>query len=53
MIICLAVGAMLGVLAGVGKFVSLKQELMRKDKKIKLAERELENLRSLPLKDDH
>jgi putative membrane protein len=53
MIICLAIGALLGVTAAVGRFVSLKQELMRKDKKIKVAEKELDNLRSLPLKDDH
>lgn len=53
MIICLALGALLGVTAALGKFISLKQELMRKDKKIKVTEKELENLRSLPLKDDH
>ncbi len=52
-VMALVIGALLGVMAALGKLVSLKQEMLRKDKKIKIAEKELENLRSLPLKDDH
>ena len=52
-VMALAIGALLGVTAALGKLVSLKQEMLRKDKKIKISEKELENLRSLPLKDDH
>lgn len=52
-VMALVIGALLGVMAALGKLVSLKQEMLRKDKKIKMAEKELENLRSLPLKDDH
>jgi putative membrane protein len=52
-VMALVIGALLGVMAALGKLVSLKQEILRKDKKIKIAEKELENLRSLPLKDDH
>ncbi|WP_455209244.1 LapA family protein [Kaarinaea lacus] len=52
-VIALVVGASLGVMAALGKLFSLKQEMSRKDKKIKITEKELENLRSLPLKDEH
>ena len=49
---CLAIGSLLGVMAVLGKLISFKQEIVRKDKKIKVAEKEVENLRSLPLKDE-
>ena len=52
-VMALVIGALLGVTAALGKLVSLKQEILRKEKKIKISEKELENLRSLPLKDDH
>lgn len=52
MIICLVVGALLGLAAALGKIIAMKQELMRKDRKLRVTEKELENLRSLPLKDD-
>jgi putative membrane protein len=52
-VMSLVIGALLGVMAALGKLVSLKQEMLRKEKKIKITEKELENLRSLPLKDDH
>lgn len=52
-VICLVIGAALGVTAALGKVFSLKQEMSRKEKKIKITEKELENLRSLPLKDEH
>ena len=52
-VMALVIGALLGITAALGKLVGLKQEILRKDKKIKITEKELENLRSLPLKDDH
>ena len=52
-VICLVIGAFLGIMAALGKVFSLKQEMSRKEKKIKITEKELENLRSLPLKDEH
>lgn len=51
-IVCLVLGSLLGITAVLGKLVSLKQELSRKEKKIRVAEKEVENLRSIPLKDD-
>jgi putative membrane protein len=52
-VMTLVIGALLGVMAALGKLLSLKQEMSRKEKKLKVTEKELENLRSLPLKDDH
>ena len=52
-VISIAVGALMGVLATLGKVFSLKHELSKKDKQIRITEKELENLRSLPLKDRH
>ena len=51
-IVCLVLGSVLGITAVLGKLISFKQELLRKDKKIKVTEKEVENLRSLPLKDE-
>ena len=51
-LICLALGSLLGIFAVLGKLISFKQELMRKDKKIRVTEKEVENLRTLPLKDE-
>ena len=51
-LICLVLGSALGITAVLGKLISFKQELLRKDRKIRLTEKEVENLRSLPLKDE-
>ncbi|WP_455376237.1 LapA family protein [Kaarinaea lacus] len=51
-LVCLVLGSVLGITAVLGKLISFKQELLRKDKKIKVTEKEVENLRSLPLKDE-
>lgn len=51
-LICLVFGSGLGIAAVLGKLISFKQELLRKNRKIKVTEKEVENLRSLPLKDE-
>ncbi len=51
--VSLAVGALLGVLASMGMALGLKRETIRLRHNLKIAEKELENLRSLPLKDKH
>lgn len=51
-LISLVLGTVLGMTAVLGKLISMKQDLMRKDKKIRVTEKEVENLRSLPLKDE-
>ena len=52
-VISLACGAVLGVLASLTLIVRLKHEQTKLKKSIALAEKEVENLRSLPLKDKH
>jgi len=52
-VISLVVGAVLGITAAMGKLLGLKQEVARKDKKIRVMEKEVENLRSLPLKEEN
>lgn len=51
-IVCLVLGSALGITAVLGKVISLKQELLRKEKEVRVTTKEVENLRSLPLKDD-
>lgn len=49
----IAIGALLGVLASVGMVLSQKREMARLRRSMKLTEKELSNLRALPLKDSH
>jgi len=49
--VCL--GAALGFMATIGMVIRLKHELKRKKKEVKLIEKEVANLRALPLKDKH
>ena len=51
-VLSLACGAALGILASLTMIIRLKHELGKKNKSVKLAEKEVENLRSLPLKDN-
>ena len=51
-VICFALGILIGVSAMIGKILKMRQDLSASDRKLKMAEKELENLRSLPLKDD-
>lgn len=53
MVIALIIGAGCGVLASLGVVLGLKRELAKLRKSNKLAEQEVANLRSLPLKDSH
>ena len=51
MLISLGIGALLGVLAWLPKILSLKQRVSRLEKQIKLSEKELNNLRVMPMQD--
>ena len=46
-------GAILGIIASVGIVIKLKRENSRLRKTSELAEKELTNLRTMPIKDDH
>ncbi|MDH5325782.1 MAG: LapA family protein [Gammaproteobacteria bacterium] len=48
-----AIGAVLGVLATMGLVLRLKHDLVKLKKTVRVTEKEVENLRSLPLKDPH
>ena len=52
-VLAMIVGAALGVLASVGIVVGQKRELAKLRKAAKIANQEVTNLRSLPLKDTH
>jgi putative membrane protein len=49
--VCL--GAALGLMATIGIVFRLKHELSKRKKEVKLIEKEVANLRALPLKDKH
>lgn len=53
LVFALALGAGLGVLATMGVVVKQKRELARLRKSVKLTEKEIANLRALPMKDTH
>jgi putative membrane protein len=53
LVLALALGAVLGVLASIGMMLGQKREVAKLRKSVKLAEKEVSNLRALPLKDKH
>lgn len=53
LVISLGIGAFLGVMACSGVIVKLKRDAMRLQKSVRLAEKEVTNLRALPIKDQH
>jgi len=52
-VVAIAIGALLGVLASMSMTLSLKHEISRLRKTLRTKEKELGNLRALPLKDKH
>lgn len=53
MVIALALGAIMGVMASLWVVIGLKRELAKMRKAAKVSEKEIANLRSLPMKDTH
>lgn len=51
--VALVIGALLGVLASLGMMLGLRREMGRLRKHAQVTEKELRNLRALPLKDTH
>lgn len=49
--ISLCVGAFLGILAWLPKVFSLKSRISKLEKQVKITEKELDNLRVMPMKD--
>ncbi len=53
MLVAMILGAILGVLASAGAILRQKREIHRLRKAVDVAEKEVNNLRSLPLRDEH
>lgn len=53
MVVSLAVGAVMGVIASLWVIIGLKRDLAKMRKTIKVADEEIANLRSLPMRDNH
>ena len=53
LVITLAIGAVFGVLASIVVVLKSKRELAKVRRAVKLQEKEMMNLRALPLKDKH
>ncbi len=51
LVMMLIIGALAGALAGLGLVFRVKREVYRLRREIRLAEKELKNLRSLPIKE--
>ena len=52
LVLSLAVGAFIGFLLGVSMYWRVKRRARRLKKRLTLVEKEIENIRSLPLKED-
>lgn len=52
-IIALCLGALLGVLASMPLLIKLKRQNAKLSKRVKVSEKELNNLRVIPVKDNH
>ncbi len=53
LVFAMFIGALLGVLASAGLFFKSRREVARLRKQVSLAEKEVANLRAIPLKDEH
>ena len=53
LVIAMIIGAILGVAASASLFVGSRREIARLKKKVDVAEKEVNNLRSIPLRDEH
>ena len=52
-LVSIIIGALLGILAVVPKYLSLKRQNLKLSKQLKLQNREVNNLRAIPIKDSH
>lgn len=53
LVLSFSIGCLLGVLVGLGIFFKLKIKNYRLQQKLKVTEKEVENLRAIPLQDRH
>jgi putative membrane protein len=53
LVLAMIVGALLGVLASASMIISNRREVVKLRKAVQLAEKEVANLRAIPLRDNH
>lgn len=53
LVLAMIVGAVLGVIASAGMIISNRREVVKLRKAVQLAEKEVANLRAIPIRDDH
>lgn len=53
LVFAMSVGAVLGVLASLGHVIRARREVARLRKAAELAEKEVANLRAIPIRDEH
>lgn len=53
MIVVIILGTLLGILVSVGHILRARHDISRLKKNIQLAEKEVSNLRTIPIKDSH
>ncbi len=52
-IVALILGACLGILASIAWLISAKREMQRLKKQANISQKELNNLRAIPIRDEH
>ena len=53
LVLAMIVGAILGIIASASMIISNRREVMKLRKSVELAEKEVTNLRSIPIRDNH
>jgi putative membrane protein len=53
LVLAMIVGALLGVIASASMIISNRREVVKLRKSVQLAEKEVANLRAIPIRDDH
>ena len=53
LVLAMIVGAILGVIASASMIINARREVMKLRKSVELAEKEVTNLRAIPIRDNH
>jgi len=53
MLLAMIVGALIGVLVSMGQLLKARRDVAKLKKSVQLAEKEVSNLRTIPIKDSH
>ncbi len=53
LVLAMIIGAILGVIASASMIISNRREVMKLRKSVELAEKEVTNLRAIPIRDNH